>query len=382
MGKLRKSLMKFLLTSLVTAFFATSTAVLAQDATPSEDVVLDERPIARVGARLAYNSQRGPIFGASYTSRKLFGRDAYFRFSAEVSEHDRLIGINFRNDEIFGGSPRSGLRMYHNETRATSSFGFDTAGTGLEPRLSWAFGENTTLTGRFLFSRDSVSNVSATNSALIKADVGKRTRMFLGARLNYGLPGEGKGRIYVSADVAKTSHNTNYLKLLGGISKQRELNNGSIIVSGKLSGGMLQMAGGASSSIGDRFFLGQGSLRGFGFGGFGPRDLNTPNNSPLGGNSFVAWRTDIQMPYLVGEASTVVPGVFLDLGSIWDLNSVAGGANGRQIVDDSLNLRASLGISVQFNTAVGPISVSMAHAAKKERYDQTQTLMFSYNRSF
>ena len=31
------------------------------------------------------------------------------------------------------------------------------------------------------------------------------------------------------------------------------------------------------------------------------------------------------MPYLVGEASTVVPGVFLDLGSIWDLNSVAGG---------------------------------------------------------
>jgi outer membrane protein insertion porin family len=145
---------------------------------------------------------------------------------------------------------------------------------------------------------------------------------------------------------------------------------------------MLQMAGGASSSIGDRFFLGQGSLRGFGFGGFGPRDLNTPNNSPLGGNSFVAWRTDIQMPYLVGEASTVVPGVFLDLGSIWDLNSVAGGANGTQIVDDSLNLRASLGISVQFNTAVGPISVSMAHAAKKERYDQTQTLMFSYNRSF
>lgn len=375
-------MMKFLFTSLGTAFLAVSTVLFAQEEIEGNDVVLDDRPIAQVGARLAYNSQRGPILGLSYASRKFFGRDAFFRFSADISEHDKLFGINFRNDEIFGRSPKFGLRLYHNETRATSSFGFDTARIGIEPRLTWALGENTSLTGRVLFSRDRVSNVDATNSALIMADIGTRMRTSIGARLNYGLPGEGKGQAYISADVAKTSRDTNYFKLLAGVSKQRELNNGSIIVSGKLSGGMLQMAGDASSSIGDRFFLGQGSIRGFGFGGFGPRDLNTANNSPLGGNSFVALRTDIQMPYLFGEEATAVPGVFMDLGSIWDLNSVVGGPNGTQIVDDSLNLRASFGISIQLNTAVGPISVSLAHAAKKERNDQTQILMLSYNRSF
>jgi outer membrane protein insertion porin family len=129
--------------------------------------------------------------------------------------------------------------------------------------------------------------------------------------------------------------------------------------------------------------LGQASLRGFSFGGFGPRDLAVATRPALGGQRFATLRFDAQFPNAFGGGDArVIPGVFADVGSLWDLDNVNGGIAGADVVDDSAQLRASLGVTFRINTGIGPIRVYFAHPVEEEVYDETEVFGLSFSRRF
>jgi outer membrane protein insertion porin family len=132
------------------------------------------------------------------------------------------------------------------------------------------------------------------------------------------------------------------------------------------------MLNGGASRLTDRFVLGSRQFRGFEFAGIGPRDTAVPNEDSLGGNFYAVARFETEFPLGLPEEYGIAGGAFLDVGTLWGLDDTAGGLTGTDPVDDDLHLRAAIGLSLFWNTPIGPLRLNFSQALMKEDYDRVQ----------
>jgi outer membrane protein insertion porin family len=128
-----------------------------------------------------------------------------------------------------------------------------------------------------------------------------------------------------------------------------------------LEGGAVNTFGGYDSRVTDRYF-GNGKMRGFEVNGIGPRD---GSGDALGGNFYATAKFEAEFPIGLPEEYGITGGVFYDMGSVWGLDSPG-------LVDDSAKLRSSVGVSLLWNTPIGPLRFNFSDALKKETYDKEQ----------
>ena len=143
--------------------------------------------------------------------------------------------------------------------------------------------------------------------------------------------------------------------------------------------GALVMLNDTESRITDRF-RGTGRIRGFESNGYGPRDLNAPNEDALGGNFFWAVRAEAQFPLGLPEEYGIDAGLFADAGSVWGLDETTG-AYGVE-VDDDMRVRAAVGVSLFWTTPVGPLRFNFSKAVKKEDSDEEENFSFGISTRF
>jgi len=367
---------------------------LAQTATDIEDPVdvpqantLDQEPIGQLSARLAYNSDVGPVVGLGFGTDRLLGRDQTLRFNIEAQEDGSRVSFLYNNDAIFGASPSFGLRVIRSDTQASDVYDFDASVTRIEPRLTWRVSPNLSAATYAYYSMNEIDSVPAASSALIRADEGDQESSAVGIDLEYQFPTVSGGalrnaRLEFGAEVGSTSRDHDFLRVTARAQTLHVVANGNVVLRSQLRLGALDSMS-ENSSIGDRFMLGQASIRGFEFGGFGPRDLAVASTPALGGNYYGVGRFDAQFPNAFGSSGErLTPGIFADVGSLWGLDDVAGGVAGANPVDDSSNLRASVGLSLRIDTGIGPIQMYVAHPLEDEDYDRTQTFGLVFSHSF
>ncbi len=146
-----------------------------------------------------------------------------------------------------------------------------------------------------------------------------------------------------------------------------------------LEGGALHTLNG-DSRVTDRFFA-NGKIRGFEPNGIGPRDLNADNEDALGGNYFAVARFEAEFPLGLPEEYGITGGLFMDAGSVWSLDNT-NGAGGANSVDDGFHLRSSIGVSVFWDTAIGPLRFNFSKPIKKEDYDKEQNFDLTVSTKF
>ncbi len=341
-------------------------------------------PIANINARLAYNTDLGPLLGLGVQTDRLFG-DHTLRFGVELSEDSQRYDLFYRAPALFGDNPVFGLSLFAAQTDQSEAYGFDSATVGVEPRLTWSVQPNLQLSTYVGLSRGEISNVPATTSILIRNDAGARTRTVLGAELNGRVPGGSGGlqglRYGLTAEAGQDDNNHRFTSVSGRATAGWALGaQESLFLRASVRSGVTNSTQG-TTHIGDRAFLGQASLRGFAFGGFGPRDLSVADQPALGGNAYAIARFDAQFPTAI-EGGRLLPGVFVDVGSLWGLDDTAGGLAGANPVDDSFGLRASAGLSLQIGTGFGPITLNWAHPFQSESYDRTEEFSLSFMHRF
>jgi len=140
-------------------------------------------------------------------------------------------------------------------------------------------------------------------------------------------------------------------------------------------GGALTSLGDDGTRVTDRFFA-NGKIRGFESNGIGPRDLGT--GDALGGNIYAVARVEADFPLGLPEEYGIEGGVFLDLGSVWGLDDTAGA----RPVDDGFSLRSALGVSVLWDTPIGPLRFNFSKALQKEDYDEEQSFDLTVSTQF
>ena len=117
------------------------------------------------------------------------------------------------------------------------------------------------------------------------------------------------------------------------------------------------------------FSLGGTNFKGFDFRGLGP----ISNGIYLGGNQVFTSTLGYGSSFLFDEKDNVNIKLFLTSGSIWDSDYTS---------DNDFELRSSAGVSLDFITAIGPISFSYANPISKETSDKERQFTFTIGSSF
>ena len=169
-----------------------------------------------------------------------------------------------------------------------------------------------------------------------------------------------------------------YVKTTAFAVAQRDILHEEVTIRAILEAGNISTLGGTSTRVTDRFFLSSRQLRGFSSRGVGPRDTGAVISDVLGGNTYAALRFEADFPLGLPEEYGITGGVFLDMGSVWDLNNTAGVAT----VDDSFELRSAAGFSLLWATPIGPLRLNFSQPIKKNALDETNNFDITISTQF
>ena len=394
--------------------------VSSREGTAPENVIVDvnveEQPTGTLGFGASYGS--GPGFGlnASLSEDNFLGRGQQVALGFSTAEGSRSFNFGFTEPYLFGRDLRWRVSASYRETDEVEDETFSSRRASIGTGVEFPISGNCRLELRYRLSGvdlDEIDPLTVTESEpgeyyidgtspLIEADEGERITSAIGYAYGYDSRREridpntawkltfGQDFAGVGGDVKSVTST-----LYAGVESRawRE----DVTLRAEIEAGAVHMLDDQISTIGDRF---NGSrIRGFKSNGYGPRDyVDLPDGErdhidALGGNYFWLARAEAQFPVGLPEEYNVSAGVFADVGSVWGLDNATvpdrncpGSADSVCIpgheVDDSMKIRASVGVSLFWTTPIGPLRFNFAKAVKKEDYDKTQVFDLSISTRF
>ena len=135
--------------------------------------------------------------------------------------------------------------------------------------------------------------------------------------------------------------------------------------------GAINGYGGKYAPVDSQFNIGGKNLRGFKYGKIGPQ----LNSSYTGGNYYYVITTETNFDLPIDEFD-ISSSLFLDVGSVWGLDERYGS------IDDSHKIRASIGLNLNWDSAIGPINFILAEPVMSENNDTTDKFSFDIGYNF
>ncbi len=369
-------------------FFAKSDVTTREGSSPDRvivDVDVEEQPTGSFSFGVSYGASTGVGATLSLSESNFLGRGQFIKAEIGGATASRNYELAFAEPFFLGRNLRLGFAGYlRNTTHQNASY--DTSITGFTPTLSFPLSENGRLELSYLWSRNQVLNTDTTASALITDGV--RTSSSVGFTYSFdnvlgGINPLAGTTFRITQEFAGLGGTASFSKTTALLGMRTNIINDEISISAELEGGILASFGGTASHITDRFFMGNRVMRGFGPNGIGPREQGAlANTDALGGNYFAVARFEANFPIGLPEEYGISGGIFYDVGSLWGLDDTAGGLVGADPLDDSFQLRSVIGVSIFWETAVGPLRFNFSQPLSGPAYDQTETFSLTIGRRF
>lgn len=346
------------------------------------DVDVEEQPTGSLSFGGSYSNSSG--FGAAinFTERNFLGRGQTLAFGINTTSSTRGYNFNFVEPAFLGRDLRAGL-AFDLRTTDRNNADFNSRVAQFQPSLRFPVGESSFLTVRGGYLSKEIFDVDDDSSVLLKEeeDQGERTSGFIGYTLSYdsrrtGLNPNAGVLLRFSQDFAGLGGNNSYIQTTALVGAETAVLNEEVILRATLEGGALNVLSGDSLIL-DRFRIGPSRLRGFEPNGIGPRDLDADNEDVLGGNYFAVARLEAEFPLGLPEEYGITGGVFFDTGSLWGLDNTDDGR-----IDDDFKLRSAVGVSILWNTGIGPLRFNFAEAIQKEDFDEDQFFDLTISTNF
>ena len=112
-------------------------------------------------------------------------------------------------------------------------------------------------------------------------------------------------------------------------------------------------------------------MRGFERGKVGPKD----GNDFIGGNYVATINASTTLPVLFENSESLDALLFLDIANIW-------GVDYDSSIDESDKIRSSVGIAIDWFSAIGPINFSLTETISKADTDITESFRFNIGTTF
>ena len=363
--------------------FFQGTEVDAREGSSPEQVIIDvdvqEGNTGALTFGANFNTDTGIGLLASFRERNFLGRGQSLDFQISTAESNRRLTFNFAEPQLLGRDLRGGLELSYSTTDNENAL-YDTERFRFRPGLSFPVSENGRLTVFYAFDYTDLTDVDPAASQIVieEAELGGISTHALGYSYSFdtrrtGLnPNAGVilrfGQEFGvgDADFVRTT-------ALAGV-ETRVLNE-EVTLRATVEGGHLEY-GGENSRVTDRFFLNSRRMRGFEAGGVGPRDAVTED--ALGGNTFAVARLEAEFPLGLPEEFGITGGVFVDYGSVWDV----GNTRGQDVLYNDFTARSVIGLSVFWDTPVGPLRFNFTEPLDVQSEDRTKSFDVTISTSF
>lgn len=369
-------------------FFETAEVEARDGSTPGQvviDVDVEEAPTGSLALGASYSAIGG--FGANiaFSERNFLGRGQLISLEFNTTGSTGTYSFGFAEPAFLGRDLRFGLNGSYSETDSATGTSYDTRSGVFSPSIQFPVSEYGRLGFNYTVRADEIRNVPTNSSAILQAE-GRRGLEFTSAlgytytyrTLNTGLNPDAGVLLRFGQEVAGLGGDKRYLTTTAlGVAERKVVNN-EVTLRAIVEGGAHTQFGGGISTINERFTL-NNRMRGFDAFGVGPRDLGAVNQDALGGNFFAVAKVEAEFPLGLPEEYGIRGGAFLDLGSVWGLDNTAGTSG---TVDDSAALRSAVGVSVFWDTPIGPLRFNFSRAIAKQSFDKVRNFDLTISTRF
>ncbi len=345
------------------------------------DVNVEEQSTGSLSFGASYSVADGVGLNIGLTDSNFLGRGQYFAAKIGTTSDNRESSFTFIEPGLLDRDLQAKLSAWYRTSSNSNSF-YSTKSFGFSPALEFPISERTRLELRYKGSTDEISNVSTNSSSILKAEAARGS--LVTSSLGYGLSYDtldsrvspnSRLKLEFDQDFAGLGGDITSLKTGARAKFETKVMNEEVTLRAELEGGVVTTSDSQGLRIVDRF-TGNGKIRGFEPNGVGPRDLTAVNQDGLGGNMFAVMRFEAEFPVGLPEEYGIHGGVFADIGSVWGLD------NAPSFIDDSMHLRSAVGVSVFWDSGLGPLRLNFSKAIQKETYDKEQSFDLTISTKF
>jgi len=346
--------------------------------------LVEEQPTGELSLAGGYSSSEGVIAEVAYTERNLLGKGQYLRVKLSGSLESGQIDLSFTEPRFLDKNISAGFDVFHKETDYSDEAGYKNQKTGGSLRVGFALTENVWLQPNYTFVHDNVYDVDDDASFAIQDIEGQANISSVGYSLSFDKrnnrlnPTRGV-YLVLTQDAAGVGGDVNYLRSVAEARGYYPIYEGITLV-GRLIGGHITGWDGQNVRAVDAFYKGGEFIRGFDSAGLGPRDAAT--GDALGGKIFYGGTVEVRfpIPFLPDELG-FSGALFADAGSVYDTDIKS--KPGRPVViDDSEDIRSSVGASLLWNSPVGPLRADFAYVITAAEFDEEEFFRFGASTKF
>ena len=369
--------------------------VNAREGSTPEQVVIDvdveEKPTGSLNFGGSFSSSDGLGVAISFAEENFLGRGQRLMLNVSTASAARRYGFRFVEPSLLGRDVALGLELDYSETNSSFST-YDSTRLTFRPSLTFPVSENGRLQLRYtaeqteVEARDENDDGSAFAGGIIGNDIdaGALVTSSLGYEYSYdtrrtGLDPNAGVLFRFSQDFAGLGGDQKYVRTVAKLIGEKKFFNEEVTVRATIEGGALAWNSGTNRAI-DRFILTPSQLRGFEPGGIGPRDTGSSENDTLGGNVYLVGRVEAEFPLGLPEEYGISGGVFYDVGNLWDLSDV--NLSGGTVSGEGGSFRHVIGVSIFWDTPVGPLQFNISDAIRKEDFDREQKFEITLQTQF
>lgn len=362
-------------------FFETVRVRPVQGSSPDQtvlDVEVQEKSTGEISIGAGFSTEDGPLADFSIRERNFLGKGQEVSLSTLVAGKRSEFDVSFTEPFFLDRDMAAGFDLFHMTRDLQDESSYDQRRTGGALRLGYPLGRDLRQTLRYRLENNAIRNIKPGASLYIREQEGKYLTSAVSQRLSYDrrdstLDAHRGYLLWLDTEFAGLGGDAQFVSgKIGGKHYYPIARNW--IISTTLEGGAIGAWGDHNVRINERFNLGGDSLRGFKYGGIGPRDIRT--DDALGGNLFYRGSAELSFPTGLPEELGLGAHAFTDMGSLWKVDQTGPG------IADSKSIRIGAGIGVSWKSPMGPIRVDFATPVKKEKYDDAERFRFSFGTRF
>ncbi|MAM93496.1 outer membrane protein assembly factor BamA [Parvibaculum sp.] len=358
-------------------------------------VDVQEQSTGSLSLSAGFSTLDNAVAGIQLSERNFLGRGLQLSTSLSLSKRRQLIEFHYTDRYFLDRDLVGGIDIFGSETDYQDESSFNSRSQGFGLRFGFPLSEKSRLLTRYQFRFDEIFDVRYIScgdpayvpgdycvSPIIKDAEGTEYRSIVGYDYYYDNRNDpveptGGWDFLFTQNFAGLGGTVRYISNEILARYYFPLSD-DFLTSWRVDGGYVHGIG-DDVPLNDHFFKGGNTIRGFARGGIGPRDLTSTNSDAVGATAYIFGTAELSFPNGLPDALGIKTSVFADGGYIglsdYDNTLYPG------IVDDFAP-RASVGLSLYWQSPFGPIRLDFAQVLLDEPYDEKEAFRFSAGTSF
>jgi outer membrane protein insertion porin family len=358
-------------------------------------VKVTEQPTGQLSFSVGYSSVDQVVANVAVTQSNFRGRGENLSATVSAGYLQQIIDLSFTEPHWLNRNMSAGYDVYANRYDYSQYTDYISTAIGATAHVAFPLARNALLSINYKIKTENIGinpelciPGQETVSIALCTEGGSYLTSSFGYNLGYDARNDTRNPtrgfyINVSQDIAGFGGTVHYVR--------SQLSNGvfygfskNLVLSFTSNIKYIDGWNGDSIRIGDRFYEGGDSFRGFQIAGVGPRDVYYQD--ALGGKLSAVGTIEQTFPNGLPEQYGIHTLLFTDFGTVGLLDRADKINPDTNLplpnIVDNLALRASAGISVFWKSPLGPLRFDFSQIIHKEYYDQTLLFNFSTSTRF